>query len=312
MSSGRGGHALAVELPIDTVGLPTLAWRNITHTSVTLRSTQAHLGRSYEQRTVTTNKASRTTPTSTKRNAADKAVADGEARFQKLVGRADRLATVGTLAAGVAHELNNPLASMRLAAERGLELSSGEAAACFQDVLRDTERCARINRNLLRFALGETLEPEPSDVNEIVGGAVELTYQYALHNEAAIHLDLADTLPTASLSRIAIQQVVINLLRNAVEAGSARIAVETRAVDDAVEIVVSDTGRGMTPAELRAAFDPFQSSRVGSGGTGLGLSLSQAIVVSHGGTLGAGSEPGRGATVTVRLPTGAAPTETRA
>ena len=238
---------------------------------------------------------------------ADTAAGAREAHVPQLTARADRLVAVGTLAAGVAHELNNPLASMRLTAERGVDLASGEAAACFRDILRDTERCARINKNLLRFARGETLEPEPSDVNEIVRDAVELTYQYALHNEAAIRLALADTLPTASVSRIGIQQVVINLLRNAVEAKSGQIAVETRAVDNTVEITVSDTGRGMTDAELRTAFDPFQSKRAGAGGSGLGLSLSRAIIASHGGSVDVRSEPGRGTTVTARVPVTTAP-----
>ena len=235
-------------------------------------------------------------------NDVDQAAGDSEARFLALTARADRLGTTGTLAAGVAHELNNPLASMRLAAERGLTLATGEVAECFRDILGDTERCARINRNLLRFARGESLDPEPSDLNEIVRDAVELTYQYALQNEATIRLAPADTLPSVPLSRIAIQQVVINLLKNAVEAGSARIAVETRVIGDSVEFAVMDTGRGMTDAELRAAFDQFPSRRADSGGTGVGLSLSRAIVTSHGGTLDASSDRGRGTTVTVRLP----------
>jgi two-component system, NtrC family, sensor kinase len=141
-----------------------------------------------------------------------------------------------------------------------------------------------------------------------VRSGAELARKYAGQTRLKLELELAGDLPHVLLDPTEIEQVVVNLITNAVQAadGAAHVQVRTSARDGGVELCVRDHGPGMAPEVLSHVFDPFFSTRRSQGGTGLGLSICHGIATDHGGTISAESEPGRGATFRLWLP--AAPT----
>ena len=222
---------------------------------------------------------------------------------------AERLASIGTLAAGIAHEISNPIGSVLLAAQFGLRHREGPGAAevmarCLQDIIRDAARCSGIVRNVLQFARREPLELAPGDVNEPVRRAVAATRAYAQEHQARLRVELAEGLPAVNLNATGIEQVVVNLLRNAVEAGEAGVDVHVSTAADGgrVRIVVRDNGRGMSRQEQQRVFDPFFTTQRHQGAVGLGMSVSHGIVQQHHGEIAVDSQPGRGTTVVVELP----------
>jgi signal transduction histidine kinase len=225
--------------------------------------------------------------------------------------RAERLAAIGTLAAGIAHEINNPVNSILVTAEAARLAAAGEGGrAALERALRvieaEAERCGRIVRNVLGLARDEHSDKEVADCNAIVRAAVEMAHKYARSRGARIDLDLdLDSLPVLA-SAVDLQQVLLNLIQNAVDAaenGEVTIAVATRRGGDGeVVLTVADDGPGMAPEVRDRVFDPFFSTRRSKGGTGLGLSLAHGIVAEHGGSIGVESEPGKGARFSIVLP----------
>lgn len=223
--------------------------------------------------------------------------------------RAQRLASLGTMAAGIAHEINNPIAAVLNSAEAALIARDNPRATsivqeCLTNVIGSAHRCAEIVTNVLKFARQEPTEKRPYDLNAIIRTAQRRTLNNPTHQHVTIELDLADRLPNVSINAIAIEQVLMNLLGNAIQASGERpkILVRTKVGASAVRMSVKDDGHGMTEQQLEHAFDPFFSSRQNHGGTGLGLSIAHGIIEEHGGQMSIESQAEAGTKATIDLP----------
>ena len=229
---------------------------------------------------------------------------------QRQLTQADKLASVGRLAAGVAHEINNPLTGVLSYASLLRKRLDGDVAACedLDVIVRETVRCRGIIRELLDFARPAAPARKPMDLNDVVRRSVSVVMTQLTLNRVDLSLNLAEALPTAQADPNQIQQVVVNLLLNAadsIDAEGGSIRASTRlGPASAIEFLLEDSGRGIAPEDLPRIFEPFFTTK-GSHGTGLGLAVSWGIVEAHGGTLEVQSEPGRGTQFTLRLPTGA-------
>jgi two-component system NtrC family sensor kinase len=233
---------------------------------------------------------------------------------QRQLTQADKLASVGRLAAGIAHEINNPLTGVLTHASYELKRApaGSELQQDLEVVVRETKRCREIVRGLLDFARPVPPRRETVDLNEVVRRALKITLQALAQSHMRLDLDLASEPPQVEADANQIQQVLVNLLVNARDAVSegGLIRVSTRSVpgdeQDVAEVVVEDDGCGIPPADLPHLFEPFFTTK-GRQGTGLGLAVSWGIVEAHGGTIQVRSEEGNGSRFTLRLPRQAAP-----
>jgi len=232
--------------------------------------------------------------------------------MQTQVVQSQRLASLGQLAAGVAHEINNPLGGIM--ALTGLSLEDlKEDDPCrenLEEVLRQAQRCRDIVKGLLDFSRQSKVNTEPVDVNRVLSDTLSLLGRQAMFFNIEVVKDLDPDLPPVMADRSQLQQVFVNILVNAAHAMSERgtVNVVTRAAGPTfLEIEFSDTGCGIPPAKIDQIFDPFFTTKDADQGTGLGLSIAYGIVASHGGTISVASEAGRGSTFTVRLPLASAP-----
>ncbi len=224
--------------------------------------------------------------------------------------RADRLASIGEMAAGIAHEIKNPLAGIAGVIQvLKKDIAAGDPKrGILDEVLSQVERMDKAVRNLLSFAR----PPEPKmtlvDINELIGKLIDfLSPQFAKHG-ITVERKLTVGLPWLVLDPDLMQQALLNISLNAIKAmpEGGKFSVETRAeeregdIPGAIKIVFTDSGDGITPENLGRIFIPFFTTR--HQGTGLGLSITQRIVEQHKGELGVESAPGRGATFTITLP----------
>ncbi|MCG8591534.1 MAG: ATP-binding protein [Proteobacteria bacterium] len=222
----------------------------------------------------------------------------------------ERLASLGTLAAGIAHEINNPVSAIMAAAQHALacrEEENGDALAwqALEESIRESKRCASIVRSVLQFSRDEPTEKVLADLNEVVVRAVALTRDYADENEADVEMELAPEPCTALVNALQIEQAVVNLVRNAVEAGGeerTHITVVTETGPRWSKVEVRDSGCGIDPETMKRIFDPFFTTRRNEGGSGLGLAVVHGIVSEHRGRLDVTSEPGRGTTFAIEFP----------
>ncbi|HJV39289.1 MAG TPA: ATP-binding protein [Geothrix sp.] len=236
------------------------------------------------------------------------------AETQRQLAQADKLASVGRLAAGVAHEINNPLTGVLSYASLLRKRLDGDKESCddLDVIVRETVRCRGIIRGLLDFARPTPPARKPMDLNEVVRRAVSVVMTQLSLNQVDLSLDLAPQLPVVHADANQIQQVAVNLLLNAGDAingDGGTIRLTTRAgAEGSVEMLVQDNGRGIPAEDLPRIFEPFYTTK-GSHGTGLGLAVSWGIVEAHGGTLEVHSDPGQGACFTLRIPASAGPGE---
>jgi signal transduction histidine kinase len=220
------------------------------------------------------------------------------------MSRAEHLATLGELATGLAHEIRNPLAGIAGVIEivgRDLPATS-PARAVVKDVRLEITRISRTLTDLLEMARPRRPEVRRSNLNTTVEHAVMLARQQVLSRPIKIELQKATDLPEVGHDSDQVHQVLLNLLLNAVQAleGAGTVRVEIGSREGYASVVVSDTGRGISPKNLPNIFRPFYTTK--SDGTGLGLSLAHRIVEDHHGRIEVSSVVGKGSTFTVLLP----------
>ncbi|MDE3017999.1 MAG: PAS domain S-box protein [Nitrospirota bacterium] len=227
-------------------------------------------------------------------------------KLEQQILNTEKLASVGKLAAGVAHEINNPLGGILncLYNLRKGTLSPArqeEYVVSMEDGLR---RVQKIVRQLLDFSQQHEPELSATDINMVVERVLVLTEHAFVAGQIRLDKQLQTGLPVLMVDRHMLEQVLMNLVLNAIQAikGGGTVTIRTRIVDEACAIDVQDTGCGIQPHLLSRIFDPFFTTKGVGEGTGLGLSVSLGIVERHGGRILVESEVGKGSLFTVSLP----------
>lgn len=230
-------------------------------------------------------------------------------RLQAELLHADRLATLGMLAAGVGHELNEPLGSILGFAQlaRKVDGVPPEVAADLEKVEAAALHAREIVRKLVGFARKGPVRRRRVELNTVVREGLELLAPRCRARGVEVATRLATGLPAVEADPTHLQQVLVNLVVNALDAmpEGGRVTVATGVHGDLVRMAVLDTGSGMTDEVRRRALLPFFTTRHDADGTGLGLALVHDVVAGAGGTIRVDSEPGRGSEVTVELPAAA-------
>jgi len=231
-----------------------------------------------------------------------------EKRLQQELYRAQRLAAVGELAAGVAHEINNPLTGVLGFAQRLMRKStSAELSRDLEIIHGEAQRAAKIVQSLLTFARRREPKKEYANINDIVQKTLELR-DYALQtSNIEVTTSLAPSLPQIMVDFHQIQEVFLNIILNAEQAMSeagdgGKLTIRTKEIKDYVRVSFTDDGPGIPPEHVDKVFDPFFTTRAEKGGTGLGLSACHGIVTEHGGRIYARNRAGKGATFFIELP----------
>jgi len=233
------------------------------------------------------------------------------ARLQKQLMHADRLATIGQLAAGVAHELNEPLSSIlgfAQLAKRDAALPE-RAGQDIEKIVTASLHAREIIKKLLLFARQTPTFKGPMDLNSVILGAVDLFKHHFEKDGIDLVCVLCPQMPVMTGDAGQLAQVLVNLVVNAVQAmpEGGRLIVRTLVQDGHVVCVVEDTGVGMTEEVQDRLFVPFFTTKEVNQGTGLGLPVVHGIITSHGGTIAVQSKSGEGTAFTIRLPLDPAP-----
>lgn len=226
---------------------------------------------------------------------------------QEKLRHSERLASIGTLAAGVAHEIRNPLNSILLIAQYALRYRV-DLDDAMKDMLKnmssEAKRCATIIKNILLFAKAEKTERAPQDINTVIRHAADIAKGYFGSARLQISLELQEHNIPVLLNSTEIEQVLINLINNAAEATpqEVKVLLSTEQIQDRVRLRIADNGPGIPEEIINHIFDPFFSTKRKRGNTGLGLSLSHGIIADHGGTMSVSSKVGAGTTFLIELP----------
>ncbi|MBF0318297.1 MAG: HAMP domain-containing histidine kinase [Nitrospirae bacterium] len=231
-------------------------------------------------------------------------------RQQTIISQSHKLRAVGTLTAGVAHELNNPINNMTLTAHMLLEdyneLSDDERLEMVKDLIDEAGRARLIVRSLLDFARESESIMEPIGIGEVLEETLKIAGSQVKLAGVHIELKISPNLPRIHGDRHQLQQVFLNLLLNALDVtlkgGHLKIEVCMADEDSFVAVKVTDFGLGIPDHILHHIFDPFFTTKAKGKGTGLGLSVSQGIIAKHGGHITVSTKQKRGTTFTVKLP----------
>ncbi len=225
----------------------------------------------------------------------------------RLIAQTEKLSSLGLLATGVAHEINNPLTNASL----GIQMlkstmmkagSEGDAVERLAAVERNIDRASTIAQELLHFSRRSSAGLIPVNVNDIVQSSIALV-RFRM-KDIVVDMDLRET-PAIMGDPAKLEQVIINILSNALEAmpTGGRLAIVTMQQDATVLIKISDTGSGISVNNLSRVFDPFFTTKEIGKGTGLGLSISYGIIKQHRGSISIASDEGKGTAITIALPT---------
>ncbi len=229
-----------------------------------------------------------------------------ESRQEQII-HSRKIASLGTLVSGVAHELNNPINNIILSIDSmmsGRKMTPERRATMENDILSQALRASEIVKNLLDFSRSETAMVEDLDIGKLLKDTARISKNQMAVNKIEFRQDIGPDLPVVRGNRQALQQVFINLLTNAVQAmpEGGRLSVTASRDDGRVVITVSDTGCGIAKEDLPRIFDPFFTTKEVGAGTGLGLSVSYGIIKKHGGRISVESSPGKGSQFTIVLP----------
>ena len=220
----------------------------------------------------------------------------------------DRLASIGQLAAGVAHEINNPLGGILVFSHLLLEDLTGTDSkrANVERIIREATRCRDIVKRLLDFAHQPEPKVEPTSINVVLEETLSLLKGQALFHNIKIIKKLHPSLPDIMGDRFQLQQALMNIILNAAEAmsGKGNLIMTTSTLQDGrfLEIAITDNGCGISPENIRRLFDPFFTTKEVGHGTGLGLAITAGIIERHQGSIEVKSKVKEGATFTIKLP----------
>ena len=226
---------------------------------------------------------------------------------EEAIVQSGKLASVGMLCAGVAHELNNPLNNIAMIAQTYQdlypELAPQQRIGFMREIEAETDRMKEMVKNLLDFSRPKELNLKAEDLNSIVEKAIKLLQNMIDISGINLQVDIGAGLPPVRVDSNQIQQVLVNLITNAVQALSpgGGLFISTSGAGGTVRVNIRDTGKGIPGEFLPHIFDPFFSARE-EGGTGLGLWVSYGIIKNHGGDIRVESELGKGTDFTVELP----------
>ena len=226
--------------------------------------------------------------------------------LKKEVERSTRLASIGRLAAGVAHEIRNPLSSIKGFAtyfgERYKDIPEDKNTA--QIMVSEVERLNRVVSQLLEFARPVNINKKTLDIKTIINHSAKMIERNAAKKDIEIRVDIPSGIPHVSIDSDRMNQVFLNLFLNSIEAldsgGKLSISVDYDTANELIKIKVSDTGKGIAPKDLGNVFDPYFTTK--QSGTGLGLAIVHRIIESHNGEIKVESEQGKGTDVTITLP----------
>src|SRR5438093_883990 len=233
-------------------------------------------------------------------------------RLQEQLIQSEKMSAIGQLIAGVAHDLNNPLASVVGFSDFLAEVGDipPQFAEPLQVIRQEAERAATIVKNLLSFARSQEGERKLQPIGPIIESTLALLRNQLMANKVEATLEVDHGLPDVEVNGNQIKQVFVNLINNAnqaiaSDAPSGRIWVTAKRLREGVAVSITDSGPGMTEELAGHVFEPFFTTKGEGEGTGLGLSICQGIVKEHGGRITLDTKPGGGATFTVELPGGA-------
>src|SRR5438270_806032 len=237
---------------------------------------------------------------------------------QEQLVQAGKLATLGELTTGVAHELNNPLNNIGLFVGNAVDLielavtEKGQIVRELGHAMQQVSKATEIISHLRTFGRAAPVSREPISLRQVIERALSLMREQLRLREIEVTVDLGPEEPVVLGNAIQLEQVFINLLTNArdavAEAPRKAIRIACSARSGEVEVALADTGHGIPPGLERRIFDPFFTTKEVGKGTGLGLSITYGIIKEHGGTISVVSPPGEGATFLIHLPVASADT----
>lgn len=229
-----------------------------------------------------------------------------QARLHEQLQHADRLATIGQLAAGVAHELNEPLTGILGFAEllKDLDRMPEQAMKDIARIESASLHAREVVRKLLLFARQIPTRSGKVDVNRVIRDVISFFEARLAKDSIAVKTELSPELPTITADQAQMRQIIVNLFVNAAQAmtNGGTLAIRTGSENKTIRIEIADSGQGMTPEVKEKAFLPFFTTKDVNQGTGLGLSVVHGIIKSHHGQIDVQSEPGAGSMFTIRLP----------